>query len=243
MSKHNKPEIIFENEYFVVINKPVGLLSVPDRMQSEVSLKDMLIQQYGSIYTVHRLDKGTSGVIIFAKDETTHKQLSQLFESRNAEKYYVGLVHGQMINEKGSVDAPIMEHPGKNGKMVINPKGKASLTDYEVLESFKLFSWLKFRIHTGRTHQIRIHMQHIGHSIVCDELYGTGEPILLSVLKRKFHLSKKEETERPLLARLALHSALLIFDLNGQHYAFEAEVPKDLKAPLQQLRKLQSQLK
>lgn len=239
MSKHNKPEIIFENAYFVVLNKPSGLLSVPDRMQSEVSLKDMLIQQYGSIYTVHRLDKGTSGVIVFAKDEVTHKQLSQLFEGRDVEKYYAGLVHGQMMHEQGRVEAPIMEHPGKNGKMVINPKGKASLTDYEVQESFKLFSWLKFRIHTGRTHQIRIHMQHIGHSIVCDELYGTGEPILLSVLKRKFHLSKKEDAERPLLARLALHSSLLKFDLNGQHYELEAPLPKDLKAVLQQLSKLQ----
>ena len=192
MSKHNKPEIIFENESFVAINKPTGLLSVPDRMQSEPSLKDMLIELYGAIYTVHRLDKGTSGVIVFAKDEATHKQLSRLFESRNAEKYYMGLVHGQMISEKGSIDAPIMEHPGKNGKMVINQKGKPSLTDYEVVESFKLFSWLKFRIHTGRTHQIRVHMQHIGHSIVCDELYGTPDPVLLSALKRKFHLSKKE---------------------------------------------------
>ncbi|QEC67306.1 RluA family pseudouridine synthase [Panacibacter ginsenosidivorans] len=239
MSKHNKPIIIFENEYFVAINKPGGLLSVPDRMQSEPSLKDMLLAQYGNIYTVHRLDKGTSGVIVFAKDEVTHKQLSQLFESREVEKYYVGLVHGQMMNESGSVDAPMMEHPGKNGKMVTNQKGKPALTDYEVLESFKLFSWLKFRIHTGRTHQIRVHMQHIGHSIVCDELYGSADPILLSALKRKFHLSTKDESERPLLSRLALHSSLLKFTLNGNHYEFEAELPKDLKAVLQQLRKIQ----
>jgi 23S rRNA pseudouridine1911/1915/1917 synthase len=238
MSKHNKPVIIFENEYFVVINKPSGLLSVPDRMQSEPSLKDILIAQYGSIYTVHRLDKGTSGVIVFAKDEATHKQLSQLFESREVEKYYAGLVHGQMMNESGSVDVPMMEHPGKNGKMVTNQKGKSALTDYEMLESFKLFSWLKFRIHTGRTHQIRVHMQHIGHSIVCDELYGSPDPILLSALKRKFHLSTKDDSERPLLSRLALHSSLLKFDLNGNHYEFEAELPKDLKAVLQQLRKI-----
>jgi len=240
MSKHNRPETIFENESFVVINKPSGLLSVPDRMQSEVSLKDMLLQQYGNIYTVHRLDKGTSGVIIFAKDETTHKGLSQLFEGRDVEKYYLGLVHGQMMHEQGSVDAPIMEHPGKNGKMVTNQKGKPSLTDYEVLESFKLFSWLKFRIHTGRTHQIRVHMQHIGHSIVCDEFYGTAEPILLSSLKRKFNLSKNEESERPLLSRLALHSSSLKFVLGGEQYFFEAELPKDLKATLQQLRKVQA---
>ena len=88
--------------------------------------------------------------------------------------------------------------------MVIHVKGKASLTDYELLEDFRLFSWVKFRIHTGRTHQIRIHMHHIGHTIVCDELYGTDEPIYLSALKRKYNLSKKEDTERPILSRLWL---------------------------------------
>jgi 23S rRNA pseudouridine1911/1915/1917 synthase len=240
MSMHNRRETIFENDLFVVINKPSGLLSVPDRMQSEPSLKDMLLQQYGNIYTVHRLDKGTSGVIAFAKDETTHKELSQLFEGRDVEKYYLGLVHGQMTDEKGNVDAPIMEHPGKNGKMVTSQKGKPSLTDYEVLESFKLFSWLQFRIHTGRTHQIRVHMQHIGHTIVCDELYGSAEPILLSSLKKKFNLSKKDDCEKPLLSRLALHSSSLKFTLNGEQFSFEAELPKDLKATLQQLRKVQA---
>jgi len=239
MSKHsNKPETIFENENFIVINKPSGLLSIPDRIQSEMSLKDMLIHQYGEIFTVHRLDKETSGVIVFAKDEQTHKQLSEMFEGREVEKHYVGLVHGKMINEPGSIDAPVMEHPVKKGRMIINKKGKPSLTDYEVLENFRLFSWVKFRLHTGRTHQIRVHMQHIGNSIVCDELYGTGEPVYLSSLKRNYHLSKKEESERPILSRLALHSLQLKFDLNGEHYAFEAELPKDLKATLQQLRKL-----
>ena len=239
MSKHtNRPETIFENENFIAINKPSGLLSIPDRKQSGISLKDMLIQQYGEIFTVHRLDKETSGVIVFAKDEQTHKQLSELFEGRDVEKYYVGLVHGKMINEQGSVDAPVTEHPVKKGKMITNKKGKPSLTDYEVLENFRLFSWIKFRLHTGRTHQIRVHMQHIGHSIVCDELYGSDEPVYLSSLKRNYHLSKKEESERPILSRLALHSLQLKFDLNGGHYEFESEIPKDLKAMLQQLRKL-----
>jgi len=239
MSKHtNKPETIFENENFIAINKPSGLLSIPDRTQSGISLKDMLIQPYGEIFTVHRLDKETSGVIVFAKDEQTHKQLSELFEGRDVEKYYVGLVHGKMINEHGSVDAPVMEHPVKKGKMITNKKGKPSLTDYEVLENFRLFSWVKFRIYTGRTHQIRVHMQHIGHSIVCDELYGSDEPVYLSSLKRNYHLSKKEDSERPILSRLALHSLQLKFDLNGRHFEFEAEIPKDLKAMLQQLRKL-----
>lgn len=233
----NKPEVIFENEHFIALNKPAGMLSIPDRKQSEPSLKDMLIEKYNEIFTVHRLDKGTSGVIVFAKDQETHKQLSQLFEGRDVEKYYVGLVHGKVTDDKGTIDAPIMEHPGKNGKMVINAKGKTSLTDYEVVERFRLFSWVKFRIHTGRTHQIRIHMQQLGHSIVCDEYYGTPDPILVSTLKKRFNLAKSEEAERPLMARLALHSSLLKFDLSGEHYELEAEMPKDLRALLQQLRK------
>jgi 23S rRNA pseudouridine955/2504/2580 synthase/23S rRNA pseudouridine1911/1915/1917 synthase len=232
-----KLDIILENDLFIVINKPAGLLSVPDRKQSEPSLKDMLLARYGNIYTVHRLDKATSGIIVFAKDEVTHKQLSQLFETREVEKYYLGLVHGSLVNETGSVDAPIMQHPADNGTMVIHQKGKASLTDYEVLENFKLFSWVKFRIHTGRTHQIRIHMKHIGNSIVCDELYGDGKPVLLSSIKKKFKLSKHDEEERPILNRLGLHSWKLKFELNGETYALEAEPPKDLRALLQQLRK------
>jgi 23S rRNA pseudouridine955/2504/2580 synthase/23S rRNA pseudouridine1911/1915/1917 synthase len=235
-----RPEIIFENEYFVAVNKPAGLLSIPDRLGQELSLKQLLKDRYGEIYTVHRLDKDTSGIIVFAKDETTHKQLSQSFEGREVEKYYLGLVQGIPFNKQDSVDASIMEHPGKTGKMITHVKGKASLTDYEVLESFRLYSWMQFRIHTGRTHQIRLHMQHIGHPIVCDDLYGDAQPVLLSALKKKFKLSKAAEEEKPLLSRLALHSHRLSFDLNGERFELEAELPKELRALLQQLRKWSS---
>ena len=230
-------DIIFENAQFIAINKPSGLLSIPDRMGQEISLKDILKEKYGNIYTVHRLDKDTSGVIVFAKDEEGHKQLSQLFEGREMEKYYLGLVYGNMTTIAGSIDAPIVEHPGKATKMMTHAKGKISLTDYEVLEAFRLFSWVQFRIHTGRTHQIRVHMQHIGHSIVCDETYGDPKPLLLSALKRNFKLSKTAEEERPILARLALHSHRLAFTLNDENFKLEAEIPKDLRAVLQQLRK------
>jgi 23S rRNA pseudouridine955/2504/2580 synthase/23S rRNA pseudouridine1911/1915/1917 synthase len=202
-----------------------------------ISLKNYLQQSFGEIFTIHRLDKDTSGVAVFAKNETTHKQLSQLFEGREVEKYYQGLALGKLAEPKGTIDAPIMEHPVKKGLMVTNKKGKASQTDYEVLETFRFFSWIQFQIHTGRTHQIRIHMKHLGHPIVCDESYGDGKPILLSSLKKKFKLSKKEEEERPILARLALHSHRLKFMLNEKEFDFEAPLPKDLRACLQQLRK------
>lgn len=230
-------DIIYENDRFIAVNKPSGLLSIPDRLGVEINLKDILKEKYGNIFTVHRLDKDTSGVIVFAKDEETHKQLSQLFEGREMEKYYVGLAYGNMMNPSGSIDAPIMEHPGKATKMMTHAKGKISLTDYEVLESFRLYSWVQFRIHTGRTHQIRVHMQHIGHSIVCDEIYGDPKPVLLSAVKRNFKLSRTAEEERPILDRLALHSQRLKFTLYDEEFDLQAEIPKDLRALLQQLRK------
>jgi 23S rRNA pseudouridine955/2504/2580 synthase/23S rRNA pseudouridine1911/1915/1917 synthase len=142
------------------------------------------------------------------------------------------------MNKEGSIDAPIMEHPGKQFKMITHRKGKPSLTDYKVEQEFGTYSWLSFQIHTGRTHQIRVHMSHIGHPIVCDELYGDGQPILLSSIKRKFKLSKDVLEERPILNRLALHSARLKFTAaNGEQFDLEAPLQKDLKALLQQLEK------
>jgi 23S rRNA pseudouridine955/2504/2580 synthase/23S rRNA pseudouridine1911/1915/1917 synthase len=232
-----KLAILLENEEFVAVNKPAGLLSIPDRLGVERSLKDILKENYGNIFTVHRLDKDTSGVIIFAKTEEAHAALSELFSGRDMQKWYVGLVSGQMLNNAGNIDAPIMEHPGKTTKMITHIKGKASLTDYEVLETFRLFTWVKFQIHTGRTHQIRVHAQHIGHPIVCDDIYGDAKPVLLSAIKRNFKLSKTAEEERPILSRLALHSYQLSFTFRGNRYHIEAPVPKDLSALLQQLRK------
>jgi len=230
--------IISETEDLIVLNKPSGLLSIPDREGKDTSLKKLLIEKYGNIFTVHRLDRGTSGLIVFAKNEETHKHLSQQFEERQTEKIYLGLVIGSLSEKKGSIDAPIAEHPAKKGLMNVYRKGKESLTDYEVLEDFKIFSWLQFQIQTGRTHQIRVHAKHIGHPIVCDDLYGDGKPILLSSLKHKFKLSKNELEERPILNRLALHALSLKFEnANAEMTKLEAPLPKDLRALLQQLRK------
>ena len=231
--------IIYEDEDLIALNKPSGLLSIPDREGKDISLKKILIEKYGNIFTVHRLDKDTSGLIVFAKNETTHKLLSKQFEERQTEKIYLGLVIGSLADKKGSVDVLISEHPAKKGLMTVYKKGKESLTDYEVLEDFKIFSWVQFQIHTGRTHQIRVHAKHIGHPVVCDELYGDGKPILLSTLKHKFKLSKNELEERPILNRLALHALSLQFtSTKGEKIKLEAPLPKDLRALLQQLRKL-----
>ena len=233
-------DIIFENDDLIVLNKPAGLFSIPDRFGKEASLKSLLQAKYPSIFTVHRLDQQTSGLIVFAKNAEAHQQLSELFEGRTIEKKYVGLVMG-LPPKTGSIEQAIMEHPGKKGQMVTHAKGKAAHTTYEVLKFYKRFAWVSFQIHTGRTHQIRVHAQHMGHPIVADEIYGDNTPLLLSAIKKKnFKLSKAEESERPLLARQALHALSLKFTLGEKDYAFEAPLPKDLTATLQQLDKWNS---
>lgn len=237
MAKNN-PTIIFENDDFVAINKPAGLLTIPDREQSEKSLKDILAEKYGVIFTVHRLDKDTSGLVVFAKNEATHKYLSRLFEERKIEKYYLGVVHGSPENKTGEIEAPIMEHPVNKGLMTINRNGKPSHTSYEVLDANPNYSIVSFQLHTGRTHQIRVHSKNIGHPLACDPLYGDGKPILLSSIKKRFKLSKHDEEERPMINRLALHSYKLIFT-NQQNEPVEliAEMPKEFRALMQQLKK------
>lgn len=234
----NPLEIITQNEHFIAVNKPAGLLSIPDREGKELSLKQMLQHQYGQIFTVHRLDRETSGIIVFAKNAETHKFLSQAFEERTVEKYYTGIVNGILSEKTKTIEAPIMEHPGKKGLMIVHKKGKPAVTDYEVLEEFGKFSLVQFRIHTGRTHQIRVHMQYTGHPIVCDELYGDGIPVRVSFFKRNYKLSKNEEEEKPILSRTGLHAQRLFFtDMSGNQFDLEAPMPKDMRALLQQLRK------
>jgi len=229
---------LLEDEDLVAVNKPSGLLTIPDREGKEVSLKTLLQQKYGSIFTVHRLDKDTSGIVVFAKNEASHKLLSQHFENRETEKIYHGLVLGVPFQPSGTINAPIAEHPVKRGLMTVYRKGKESITEYEVMESFRLFSFLQFRILTGRTHQIRVHMKFLGHPIAVDPLYGDGKPVMISLLKKNYKLSQDEEAERPLLNRLALHAAKLQFTGPGNRiYALEAPLPKDLKATVNQLRK------
>jgi 23S rRNA pseudouridine1911/1915/1917 synthase len=231
--------IIFENDDFIVINKPAGLLSIPDRTQSAPSLKDLLAEKYGAIFTVHRIDRDTSGIIVFAKNEATHKYLSLAFEERRVEKYYYGLVHGLPAESSGTIDAPISEHPLHKGLMTVHRNGKPALTSYTIIEAYKAFSLVQFQLHTGRTHQIRVHCKNMGHPLACDDMYGDGKPVLLSSLKKKFKLSKNEEEEKPILNRLALHAHRLQFtDANGIAHELTAELPKDMRALLQQLKKL-----
>jgi 23S rRNA pseudouridine955/2504/2580 synthase/23S rRNA pseudouridine1911/1915/1917 synthase len=231
-------QIIFHDESFIAINKPSGLLTIPDREGKEISLKGLLQERFNQVYTVHRLDRDTSGIVVFALNEQMHKHLSQQFEARETRKVYNGLVLGKPVQTEGVINEPIAEHPTRKGYMTVWRKGKESITEYAVLESFRYFSWMEFRILTGRTHQIRVHMKHLGHPIVCDPLYGDGKPLFISQLKRDYKLSQAHDEERPILSRLALHSAQLRFTgIDGEVIDLEAPLPKDLRATLNQLGK------
>jgi 23S rRNA pseudouridine1911/1915/1917 synthase len=235
-----KISILHEDDAVVAVDKPVGLLTIPDRHDPSIpNLHKMLEARRGErLWVVHRLDRETSGVLLFARSEEAHRELSMLFAEGGIGKFYVGLVTGRVEPDQGSIDAPIAEHPVVKGKMVVARKGKPSLTDYRVVEQWPLFALVQFRLHTGRTHQLRVHMQHIGHPFVADAVYGNGKPFLLSSIKRSYTLSTKEEEERPLLMRVALHAYKLVLPMpGGEPLSIESSLPKDIAACVNQLNK------
>lgn len=240
LSAMTKLPIIFENDDYVVVNKPPGLLSIPDRFHPEwPSAQGLLKKQFETIWVVHRIDRDTSGCLCFAKNAEAHRHASIEFEKRRVVKIYEAIVHGTPPDSSGFIDAPMMEHPTIKGKMMVHAKlGKPAQTSYTLLTSYGMFSHMRYTLHTGRTHQIRVHTNHVGCPIACDELYGNGEPIYISALKRNYKLAKLEESEKPMLQRLALHAAELKFnDAQGRTIDVRAELPKDMHAFLKQCAK------
>ena len=236
-----KAEIVFEDEYFLAVNKPAGILTIPDRFRKDIpNLFAMLSKSRDELYTVHRLDKFTSGGLLFAKSKEVHKALSEAFMDRIPEKYYLALVDGVPRETEGEINQPLTESMVTRGKMLIHPRGKESKTSYEVIQNYVKFSLLRIKIHTGRLHQIRVHLAHIGHPLMVDHLYGNREEFLLSEIKgRKFNM-KKGDDERPLLTRQPLHSHKLILPhpITGEKMTLEFEIPKDIRATINQFEKI-----
>lgn len=230
---------MFENSDLIAVNKPSGWLSIPDRHDAEIpSIRNWLEKKYPDVFVIHRIDRDTSGLLLFAKNEQSHKYYNQLFEQRLVKKIYMGLVAGTLTEAEGTISQPIEQHPSVPGKMRIGRNGKPSITHFHVLEKFRGYTLVEFNLETGRTHQIRVHMQNMGHALVCDAVYGMADPILLSNLKKKFKLSKEVESERPLLDRLALHAHRIELKAqDGMLIQIEAPLSKDLEVALIQLRK------
>jgi 23S rRNA pseudouridine1911/1915/1917 synthase len=240
MSKGNNTEILFEDAYMIAVNKPAGVLSIPDRFNADIpNLVSQLKKVYPEILPVHRLDKFTTGINLFAKDPESHKALSAIFESRDIEKYYHAIVDGTPQPESGRIDVPLAESTVTRGKMLVHQRGKPSVTDYKIIKSYRNFSHIYLRIFTGRMHQIRVHMQYLGNPLIVDTLYGNRDAFFLSEIKhKKFNLGKFDE-ERPLLSRQPLHASRLVFDhpFTEHKVEIEAPLPKDMQAVLTQMDK------
>jgi RluA family pseudouridine synthase len=242
--------VLFEDNHLLALDKPAGLLSSPDRydpqrpnlmklLHAAVAANKTWARERHLTYLMnaHRLDFETSGVMLLAKDKTTLVALANLFGSEKPLKNYVALVHGTPPEAAFEVDARLAPHPLKIGLVRVDPKnGKKSKTRFEVLETFSGHTLLRCEPLTGRTHQIRVHLRHVGLPVVGDRLYG-GKPLWLSRLKRDYRLKPGRE-ERPLLSRVALHAEELTLPhpVTGQTVTITAPWPKDLKVALKYLR-------
>jgi len=236
------PEIVYEDQNLVVVNKPAGLLTVPDRWdETKISLLGVMNETLSSsLRLVHRLDKETSGLILFAKHVEAQREISRQFEAREIEKSYLALVEGEVSETEGTIELPLDEDPQHPGMTRVDEKrGKPSVTRYEAAERFRGFTLLRVRPLSGRTHQIRVHLAAKGYPLAVDSLYGRREALYLSELKPDY--KKKKEGERPLISRLTLHAAGLHFTTpRGQEMRLEIPPPKDLRVVLKYLRKLRT---
>ncbi len=235
-----RPELLHIDEDLLVVHKPSGLLTIPDRFrQAPLHLQGWLEATHGKVWVVHRLDRETSGVICFARNEEAHRHLSMQFADRQVDKHYRALIEGKPFSVQGVIEEPIGPHPTRSGQMAVLARGKPAITHYQVLEVFRAFSWVDARILTGRTHQIRVHFQSIGHPLAVDALYGRRAELYLSEIKTKNFRLGRDKTERPLLHRIALHAYEigLLHPADGRRLQFTAPLPKDLAAVLKQLRK------
>jgi 23S rRNA pseudouridine1911/1915/1917 synthase len=232
--------VLYEDSDLLVALKPAGMVVHPGAGVSRGTLVHALLGREGSLSAVgggerpgivHRLDRETSGVLVVARNDRTHRALSGQFASRSVGKIYYTLVWGRPDPPWGRIDAPVGRHPVARTRMAVRRSGgRAAVTEYRVLETLGPFAFLEVRTLTGRTHQIRVHLRHRGHAIVGDARYGGAgfssvrSPALRSLLQA--------------FGRLALHAAVLEFShpATGERLRFQAELPADFSALLSGLR-------
>lgn len=229
--------VIYEDEHIIAINKPANLLVVPDRSPKvSPNVRDLLSKTM-TPYIVHRLDKATSGLLLVAKNESAHKSFNTLFSDRKIKKYYLCLVQGNW-KTANTVDVPIGPKNKNSVEQYVSKEGKQAVSHFDPKELFNGWTLIEVRIETGRTHQIRVHAAYMNHPVVCDELYGDGQPLTINQIKSKL----KKNAETALMKRTALHAYRLEFKhpVTGQFLSLEADYPKDFKASINQLRKWRS---
>ncbi len=210
-------KIIHVDEHILVINKPAGLPVLPDGWDKGVPyLVKMLEDEFEKVWIVHRLDKVTSGVMVFARDAETHRALNLQFENREAVKVYHAILEGNPKWEEKIAKHPLRANVGHKHRTMVDPKnGKPSETRYKVIKRYQAGALVEAMPMTGRTHQIRVHAYALGHPLLGDPLYGASET--------------------DLIARPALHARSLTIELNGKRNAFTAPYPDDFRAALESL--------
>jgi 23S rRNA pseudouridine1911/1915/1917 synthase len=222
--------VLFEDESVLVLDKAAGVVVHPGAGTGEDTLVHGILHHcQGSLSgiggkerpgIVHRLDKDTSGVLIIAKTDTAFQSLSEQFAGRSIRKFYTALVRGVPDPGEGTVDAPIGRHPVHRTRMSVREDGRHASTDYSVQEEWGLASLVDLQIHTGRTHQIRVHMKHLGHPVLGDSTYGY-----------------KSQEGLPEIPRVMLHASRLEFihPVEQREIVIKAPLPEDFKAVVNSL--------
>jgi 23S rRNA pseudouridine1911/1915/1917 synthase len=231
-------EIIYDDDQLMVLNKPANLLVLPDRFRLDIkNLCTILTEELGKVFLVHRIDKETSGIVVYAKTPEAHAAMVDQFEHRLVEKVYMGIVEGTPPSETGRIEAPIGEDPIEAGAMKMSHRsGTDAITEFRVLEHFNGYAFVELRPRTCRTPHIRVHLRSIGTPLLSDKTYGDGKPFFLSHIKPRY---RTEGEEKPLLERTALHAFAISFDhpTHGDRTNLVAEMPKDMISVLRYLRK------
>jgi 23S rRNA pseudouridine1911/1915/1917 synthase len=238
--------ILYQDEAILVLNKPPHLTVHPGAGQRHGTLVSALLHlspdRLSSVGgserpgIVHRLDKDTSGVIVIARTDAAHRNLSKQFHDRVVSKRYVAITDRVPKKKKGVIEKPLGRHPKDRKRQAVVEGGRASKTGYEVTEAFARHAFVELRPETGRTHQIRVHLKSLGTPIIADATYGRGT----SFTTHDAGLPSEPGAEpEVLLERQALHAARLelVHPLSGERVVFEAPLPADMQACLTALRK------
>jgi 23S rRNA pseudouridine1911/1915/1917 synthase len=242
--------ILYEDEHLVVLNKQPGLIVHPGKGNYRGTLAGALQFHFNRLSDVagqlrpgivHRLDRDTSGVLVIAKDNQVHHRLSGQFERREVTKEYLAIARGVLDLEEDEIAKHLCINPRHREKVMVCEPGRNSrpaVTRYAVAERYAGFTVVKLFPKTGRTHQLRVHLQHLGHPIVADRLYGGGARLSVSDLRAASHADaeKSETIEQPeiLISRQALHARRLVFrhPHSGKELEFEAPLPDDIAQTL-----------
>ncbi|MFC1552213.1 RluA family pseudouridine synthase [Candidatus Latescibacterota bacterium] len=238
-------DIVYEDEYILVVNKPAGMVVHPGRGNSTGTLASGLLYHCKSLSgvgekmrpgIVHRIDKDTSGLLVVALNNKTHCILSDMIQKHEVKRMYTALVWGHPDPEEGTIDAPIGRHPSKGTLQSVIPSGRSAVTHYKVTTQYDFLSKLSITLETGRTHQIRVHLAHIGHHVFGDPYYG-GRDERLKGFNPDIRVKAKNLLKN--ISRQVLHAERLEFihPVTGEDFSFEAPLPEDISSLLAALDK------